>query len=211
MVFPKIQRIAPVLFLGLGFFINASALQAKQQRRSDDISVLETQLVGTQQDVDYLMQTLKQLRLEVEVLRGEVSEARRSEQAALLRQNQLIENYNTFVNNTRTEFQRLKEEAAAMDERQKREIVDAVTRQIEKMGAQMQRTMAQSGSSHNAESFSSDYPKEGVAYTVRSGDTLSKIAHAHGSSVRDIQNANQIADPRDLRSGQTIFIPQRKN
>ena len=211
MVFSKIQRIALTPLLGLGIFMNAHLLEAKQ-RPSEDVGLMKTQLAGVQQDVEYLMQTLKQLRLEVEVLRGDVSEARRSEQSALLRQNQLVENYNTFVQNTHTEFKRLKDEAAAMDERQKREIVDVVTRQIEKMGAQMQSTMARSGSTRTQQqTFSKDYPKEGVSYTVRSGDTLSKVAQAHGSSVRDIQNANQISDPRDLRSGQTIFIPQRKN
>lgn len=211
MVFSKIQRIALIPLLGLGIFMNAHLLEAKQ-RHSDDVDLVKTQVAGVQQDVEYLMQTLKQLRLEIEVLRSEVSEARRSEQTALLRQNQLVENYNSFVQNTHTEFKRLKDEAAAMDERQKREIVDVVTRQIEKMGAQMQRTIARSGgTSTQQQTFSKDYPKEGVAYTVRSGDTLSKVAQAHGSSVPDIQNANQISDPRDLRSGQTIFIPQRKN
>jgi LysM repeat protein len=56
--------------------------------------------------------------------------------------------------------------------------------------------------------FSEDYPKTGVTYTVRSGDTLSAIARAHGSTVKHIQNANKIVNPsRDLQVGQTIFIP----
>jgi LysM repeat protein len=47
-----------------------------------------------------------------------------------------------------------------------------------------------------------------VTYTVQSGDTLTKIAREHGSSIKDIQNANKIANPaRDLRVGQSIFIP----
>jgi LysM repeat protein len=56
--------------------------------------------------------------------------------------------------------------------------------------------------------FSSDYPKTGITYTVRSGDTLSAIARKHGSTIKHIQNANKIVNPsRDLKVGETIFIP----
>ncbi|MGA3006260.1 MAG: LysM peptidoglycan-binding domain-containing protein [Opitutaceae bacterium] len=56
--------------------------------------------------------------------------------------------------------------------------------------------------------FSEDYPKEGVSYTVQRGDTLAAIAKKIHASVRDIINANKIADPSRLMVGQTIFIPQ---
>ena len=60
--------------------------------------------------------------------------------------------------------------------------------------------------------FSDDYPKTGLSYEVQSGDTLSQIALKFGSSVQYIQNANQIKNPtRDLRVGDTIFIPLREN
>jgi LysM repeat protein len=59
--------------------------------------------------------------------------------------------------------------------------------------------------------FSEEYPKTGVSYEVRSGDTLSGIARAQGSKIKWIQNANKIANPaRDLQVGQTIFIPLKK-
>lgn len=56
-----------------------------------------------------------------------------------------------------------------------------------------------------------DYPKEGISYTIKKGDTLSKIAQEHRSKVAYIQAANHIQDPnKDVRPGQTIFIPQGK-
>ncbi len=56
-----------------------------------------------------------------------------------------------------------------------------------------------------------DYPKTGISYTVKKGDTLSKIAQEHHSKIAYIQAANHIQDPhKDLRPGQTIFIPQGK-
>jgi LysM repeat protein len=57
--------------------------------------------------------------------------------------------------------------------------------------------------------FTEDYPKQGTTYTVEPGDTLASIAQRLGSSVRDIQNANKIADPKTLQVGQVIFVPQR--
>lgn len=57
--------------------------------------------------------------------------------------------------------------------------------------------------------FSEDYPKQGVSYTVQQGDTLSVIAIKHNSTIKDIQNANRISDPRELRAGQMVFIPQK--
>ena len=57
--------------------------------------------------------------------------------------------------------------------------------------------------------FSEDYPKSGIVYTVQPGDTLSKIAQEQQSSVKDIQNANKISDPKSLKVGQELFIPQK--
>jgi LysM repeat protein len=51
------------------------------------------------------------------------------------------------------------------------------------------------------------YPKEGLAYTVKKGDTLAKIAHAHHAQVAHIQAANDIQDPTRLAVGKVIFIP----
>lgn len=44
-------------------------------------------------------------------------------------------------------------------------------------------------------------------YTVRAGDTLAAIARRFGTSVGRIRSANEIADPRTLRIGQTLRIP----
>lgn len=44
-------------------------------------------------------------------------------------------------------------------------------------------------------------------YTVRRGDTLSKIAARHGSTVRAIQRANGLSNANALRVGQRLTIP----
>jgi LysM repeat protein len=101
----------------------------------------------------------------------------------------------------------------------RRQIIREVTGQIEELGKQTQAAMdslARSVSSRPTPpapraNFSDDFPREGVSYVVRGGDTLSAIASRHNSTVRDIQNANQITNPASIQVGQTLFIPQRQN
>lgn len=44
-------------------------------------------------------------------------------------------------------------------------------------------------------------------YTVRAGDTLLRIAHRYGTTVRALQTANAITNPANLRIGQVLVIP----
>ncbi len=55
--------------------------------------------------------------------------------------------------------------------------------------------------------FSDNYAKEGVSYTVQKGDTLAVIAKKNGARSQDIINANKISDPSRIMVGQTLFIP----
>lgn len=55
--------------------------------------------------------------------------------------------------------------------------------------------------------FSDNYAKEGVSYTVQKGDTLAVIAKKTGAKTQDIINANKIADASRILVGQTLFIP----
>lgn len=58
--------------------------------------------------------------------------------------------------------------------------------------------------------FSDNFPKEGVTYTVAAGDTISRIAQRTGAKVADIVNANRLADPTKIQVGQVLFIPGGK-
>lgn len=59
-------------------------------------------------------------------------------------------------------------------------------------------------------SFSESYPKDGVSYVVKKGDSLGSIAKKTGAKQQDIINANKIADPSKIVEGQTLFIPGAK-
>ncbi len=44
-------------------------------------------------------------------------------------------------------------------------------------------------------------------YVVKEGDTLSKIAEQHGTSVEDLISLNHIQDPNLLHPGQELRLP----
>jgi LysM repeat protein len=58
--------------------------------------------------------------------------------------------------------------------------------------------------------FSDDFPKESINYTVQKGETLAVIAKKTGAKQQDIINANKIADPSHIQVGQTLIIPGGK-
>ena len=47
----------------------------------------------------------------------------------------------------------------------------------------------------------------GIYHTVQHGETVYRIAKYYGVSVNDLMRANRIADPRELGTGQNLFIP----
>lgn len=67
------------------------------------------------------------------------------------------------------------------------------------------------GSAEQVRQILADLPPEErlrwVAYRLQRGDTLGKLARRYNTSVRALQDANRIRNPRRLRIGQEIMIP----
>ena len=98
---------------------------------------------------------------------------------------------------------------------QKREVLAQVAGQIERLGKQTNAALDALAKNQATRptvqtTFTEDFPKEGVNYTVVNNDTLSGIAKKTGAKLSDIRNANKIADDTKIRVGQTLFIPQGK-
>lgn len=165
-------------------------------------------------------QDIQQLRAQV----GQMSmaiEALQRENAAL--RNQLQASRETGATQYATLAQLdvrlavLREELSRAQREQKTQIIDEVSRQIERLAQQTQQALqAQAASNAAAPSapkpavmFSDNFPTTGVSYTVQKGDTLSGIARKHNANTADIINANRIADPTKLMPGQLLFIPQK--
>ena len=162
------------------------------------------------QDVAALSQEVKALQLELEQMRRDNARLR-----SLVGDGQAKTGLQTQVNALSASIEGLRREYRAADESLKQAILAEVNRQMGSFAKETQRALNSVADVVKAEPavsmpvhFSEDYPKTGKPYVVKSGDTLSKIAREHGSSIKDIQNANKIVNPaRDLQVGQTIFIP----
>lgn len=182
-------------------------LHAPLSAQSDNIRV---SVANLSQDVSQLIQQVKTLRLEIEQMHRENKQLR--SQLALATSNRQTE---VQISSLSSAIDALRREYKTADATQKEQILAEMTRQMSVFAKETQgaiNTVAEAvGSEPQVATpvhFSSDYPKTGITYTVRSGDTLSKIARDHGSTTKYIQNANKIVNPaRDLQVGQTIFIP----
>lgn len=198
-----LRRLYFAISVGLGALVVCLPLQAQ----SDSLRVTVANL---SQDVSQMSQQVKTLRLEIEQMQRENKQLR-AQLAAATSSSQTdaqISNLSSAIEAVRREFK-------AADAAQKEQILSEMNRQMQALAKETEgaiKTVAEAvGSEPQVETpvhFSSDYPKTGVTYTVRSGDTLSKIAREHDSNIKHIQNANKIVNPaRDLQVGQTIFIP----
>ena len=175
------------------------------------------ELADMKEDVAHLRQQVARLNLELERLSRENRELRTLLRTKLEEQEKSLSQFATAVE-LNNRLAAVSQELRAYLDAEKSDIIREVSSQMERLAHQTQEAMKALAESvaakpqiNLARSFSDDYPKEGVAYTVESGDTLSAIAIKFHSTVADIQNANKIANPKELKAGQTIFVPQSSN
>jgi LysM repeat protein len=163
------------------------------------------ELASLREDVRLLSQRVGELGLRVEQLERDNNDLRTKSGQTYVTLAQL----NQAIADAERTLQ------AAMRD-QKRETLQQVSVQLEKLANETQaaiNALAKGAATRppvTTPTFTEDYPKEGVSYTVQKGDTLSSIAHKTGAKMQDIMNANKISDPTRLQVGQTLFIPQGK-
>lgn len=162
------------------------------------------ELASLRQDVLLLTQRVGELTMSVEQLTRDNS----SLQAKASQSFVTVEQLNRAIADLNRTMQ-----AALAD--QKRETLAQVGGQIERLGKQTNAALdalAKNQATRPAvqTTFSEEFPKEGVNYTVQAGDTLAVIARKNNAKQQDIINANKISDPSKIRVGQTLFIPQGK-
>ena len=171
---------------------------------------LRVTVANLSQDVSLLGQGLKTMRLEIEELRRENALLRAQVAAASSKGAS-----NAQISNLSVAIETLRREYVSADAQQKQQILAELNRQISVLAKETQSAINSiAKATYNQPQvatpvhFSNDFPKTGKTYVVRSGDTLSKIARDHGSTIKHIQNANKIVNPsKDLQVGETIFVP----
>lgn len=197
------RTLRMALALCAGVLLQGISLHAQ----SDNLRVTVANL---NQDVSLMVQQVNTLRLEIEAMRRENARLREDVNASLANGQTQAQ-----LSSLSGAIETLRREYRAADEAQKAAILAEVSRQVAALAAETEKAIGVVADAVGAQPqvtkpvhFSEDYPETGITYTVRSGDTLSKIAREQGSTIKHIQNANKIVNPaRDLRVGQTIFIP----
>ena len=150
------------------------------------------------------------MRLEIEELRRENARIRAQMAAASSKSATSAQ-----ITNLSVAIETLRRKYGLADTQQKQQILAELNRQISVLAKETQSAINSIAKAAYIPPqvptpvyFSDDFPKTGKTYVVRSGDTLSKIARDHGSTIKHIQNANKIVNPsKDLQVGETIFIP----
>ena len=191
------MKLSRVLWaVGFGAVLNVAQAQTNPEQMD---------IVNLREDVRVLTQRVGDLQIRVEQLERENNDLRTQTGNA-------AQTYATVaqLNDAIAELNRtIKASAAAT----KSETLEQVSAQMEKLARETNAALAdlargQATRANVQTSFSNDYPKEGISYTVQKGDTLSSIAKKTSASMRDIINANKISDPTRLMVGQSLFIPQ---
>ncbi|MEN9841552.1 MAG: hypothetical protein RL376_1352 [Verrucomicrobiota bacterium] len=165
------------------------------------------ELANLREDVRLVLQRVGELSLRVEQLENE--NARLTKAAAGAERSYVtLAQLNTAIAD-------LSRDLKAADAANKTEILSTVATQLENLARQTNAALdgvtrtraATTATAATPATFSDNFPKEGISYTVASGDTVSRIAQKTGAKVADIVNANKLADPTKLRVGQVLFIP----
>jgi LysM repeat protein len=162
------------------------------------------ELASLRQDVLLLNQRVGELTMAVEQLTRDNSALQVKTSQSYI----TLEQLNKSIADTNRAMQ-----SALAD--QKKEVLVQVAGQLEKLGRQTNAALDALAKNQATRpvvqtTFSEDFPKEGINYTVQNGDTLAVIARKNNAKQQDIINANKISDPSRLRAGQTLFIPQGK-
>ena len=159
------------------------------------------QVAGLREDVRILVERVGQMSLRIEQLERENANLLSATKgldrtyATVAQLNEAVAELNQLITNGDSTSRAQAAKAIQELARQTNAAVDSVAKG---MAARTAVT---------APTFTDDFPKEGIRYTIQKGDTLSSIATRFKSSIKDIQNANRITDPTKIQVGQTLFIP----
>jgi len=189
-----------LLFLVLGILPHLSSAQSTS---------LNVRLADLSSDLNRLDQIVRSLRLEVEALRRE------NRQMQDWVEEQLAGSVDRPVSEERmnTVLREYERRIQAANRVSRESLVNEVSQEIETLAEQTQKAINALAKSVEGQPqleqvivFSDDYPGSGTSYTVKSGDSLGKIARTLGSKVDWIRNANRLSSDI-IYPGQELFIP----
>lgn len=175
---------------------------------------------------------LEQKVAALESANGQAAELEESVSATARRVDQVVGNMTSLSQNVSDALSEVSSDVSKMKSDIRKVAIDAGTarkmaEELEKKGLRVASTPAPSSSQPDSSASSSEAAKSSTAspsssspskapdatpgesgvYTIKSGDTLGRIAAAYNVTLSELQEANPGVDPRRLRIGQQIVVP----
>ncbi len=184
------------------FALLASAL-ISTSAHAQSTTTTRKQLADLTQRFTELERKYSLLQLEIQNLSAENNKLRKD--IAVLKSEQGAKPVDQVVD---AKLDRHRKDTETYVKEQYQKVLDMLSSKIENVStARVVTTTPKTQTTSQKVEFTGTFPKNGVIYTVQSGDNLSKIAKRFGSSVKYIQNANKISNPNNVRIGQELFVP----
>lgn len=187
----KMILFAPVLAAGC---VTTQEYQARMDARAQESQRLLQEQSGK------LVGRLETLELDNQKLHADV-DSLRAAQARTTSGNAEVQALRASLGNLESRLHALE----ASREKDKQELVEVLSKKISQI---MGGTPADSGSRKKSGGSKTTTSSGGGDYVVKSGDTLSGIASAHGVSISALMEANGIKKANAVRSGQKLVIPK---
>jgi len=169
------------------------------------ITLVEEGSLGEQKaEVDTLKSEVHRLRDQVTEMRQSLSKIQEELQSENNSHNSEVKDSKSRID----EIERMLKTVEATHDQMKREIVDDLTKKIEKIGTFSGSASNKSQGRFGASRTESKKPERGYEHVVKQGETLTEIASAYNVSPAVVIKANNIAKPNDLKVGQKLFIPE---
>lgn len=173
-----------------------------------------TELANMRQELELLKQQVGTLQLTVESLQRENSELRsaasagKQSYATVTELNTAVANLNRAIKDGNADTQKKLDGQMKQLAKETNSALGDLAKTINTRTRGVTATPASSGAMQQAApTFSDNYPKEGISYTVQRGDSVSGIARKTGAKQQHIIDANRIANDKQLMIGQVLFIP----
>lgn len=176
-------------------------------------------IANLMQDVELMKQHINQLTYDVQTLQRSNQSLLNTVAELKAERQDIALQVTTLAASTDGKLNALREQLLKASNQQKEQIISSVAEQIESYVADTQRAFEQLQKSAAPNdtteapgvktNFGTDFPKSGVEYTVKKGDSLWKIAQELNSKTSWIQDANRISNPTQIKVGQVLFIPQK--
>ena len=182
-----------------------AGLAGSARGQSGGVPPAAVELANLREDVRGLTEQVARLSLRLEQVERDNADLRAKaatqNYATIAQLNAAVADLNRLV---QTGDDATREQLTAQVGAQIKKLADQTNAALDSLAKGMaQRTPVQA-------TFSEDYAKDGIKYTVQRGDTLDVIAKKTGTKKADIINANKIPDPSKILVGQTLFIPGGK-